>query len=58
MTGSRDASSNTTPDLLTDQNLSGKTLKQGAIIYAPSGTVITALTVNSGSVIAYKESEQ
>ena len=58
MTGSRDASSNTTPNLVTQMNISGKTLKQGAILTPPAGTVITDLTVSSGSVVAYKQSEQ
>ena len=43
----------TTTDYLTSIGLSGKTLKQGAIITVPAGNKITALTLTSGSLIAY-----
>ena len=45
----------TTTNYLTLIGLSGKTLKQGAIIYAPGDAVFTNLTLTSGSIIAYAE---
>ena len=45
----------TTTNYLTSIGLSGKTLKQGAIIYAPGDAVFTNLTLTSGSIIAYSE---
>jgi len=58
MSGTSDSNVTPTPNFLTIQNLSGKTLKQGSVISVPDGSVITSLTVSSGSVIAYKKSEQ
>ena len=39
---------------LSDQFLSGVTLKQGALITAPQGELFQDMTITSGSVIAYK----
>lgn len=41
-------------NFLTAQGLSGKTLKQGALIMVPDGFVINSITLSSGSIIAYK----
>ena len=35
-------------------NLDGVTLKQGALIQAPDGELFQSITIDSGSVIAYK----
>ena len=43
-----------TTDYLTDIGLSGVTLKQGALITAPKGEGFKSITIDSGSVIAYK----
>ncbi len=40
-------------NLLTQYNLSGKTLKQGTLIPAFNGDPIAAVTPSSGSVIGY-----
>lgn len=48
-------SGSTSTDYLTAIGLSGKTLKQGAIIYAPGDAVFTNLTLTSGTIIAYAE---
>lgn len=45
----------TTTNYLSSIGLSGKTLKQGAIIYAPGDAVFTNLTLTSGTIIAYAE---
>jgi len=45
----------TTVNYLTSIGLGSKTLKQGAIIYAPGGAVFTNLTLTSGTIIAYSE---
>jgi hypothetical protein len=45
----------TTTNYLTSIGLGSKTLKQGAIIYAPGDAFFTNLTLTSGSIIAYSE---
>lgn len=45
--------SRTSYNALTRIGLGSKTLKQGAIITVPAGHKITALTLTSGSLIAY-----
>lgn len=40
-------------DFVAVQGLGSKTLKQGALIVAPANQTITAITLTSGSVIAY-----
>jgi hypothetical protein len=45
----------TTVNYLTSIGLGSKTLKQGAIIYAPGDAVFTNLTLTSGTIIAYAE---
>jgi hypothetical protein len=50
---------NTTPsgyantDYKTGANLTGKTLKAGAYVCAPKNTYIVAITLTSGSIMAY-----
>lgn len=50
---------NTTPagyastNYVTGANLTGKTLKAGTYISAPKNCYITAITITSGSIIAY-----
>lgn len=44
----------TNRDYKTEIGLTGKTLKQGALIMISEGEVITNLKLTSGSVIAYK----
>lgn len=41
-------------DYLTTWGISGKTLKQGAILSCRGGEVITAVTPSSGSLIGYE----
>jgi hypothetical protein len=48
-------SPDTATNYLTSIGLSGKTLKQGAIIYAPGDAVFTNITLSSGTIIAYSE---
>lgn len=48
-------SGDTTTNYLTSIGLGSKTLKQGAIIYAPGDAVFTNLQLTSGSIIAYAE---
>ena len=43
-----------TDNYLTSMSLSGITLKQGALIQAPSGELFQNITITSGSLIAYK----
>ena len=43
---------------LTLCNLTGKTVKAGMIIKLPGGTIITAVTVTSGSVMGVKNGGQ
>lgn len=45
----------TSTNFITEIGLSGKTLKQGALIVAPDSQFFSSLTLTSGSVIAYKE---
>ena len=47
-------SGETSTNWLTLIGLSGKTLKQGALILVPLDNYITNITLTSGSVIAYK----
>jgi len=47
-----------TVDFQATMGVSTNTLKQGAILSTPNGSVITDLDLTSGSVIAYKKSEQ
>lgn len=49
------AKGSTATNFITDIGLSGKTLKQGALIVAPDSQFFSSLTLTSGSVIAYKE---
>lgn len=49
------AKGSTATNYITVIGLSGKTLKQGALIIAPDGEFFSSLTLTSGSVIAYKE---
>lgn len=41
-------------DYLTDQNMAGKTLKQGVLVTCPIGEKYTSITLTSGSIIRYK----
>lgn len=54
LTGGNDSTDDNSTNYLTEQGLSGATLKQGAIISAPVGQVFKSLTLTSGSLIAYK----
>ena len=56
LTGTK--SDGTAVDFQTVQGIDALTLKQGAIIAIPAGSKVAILTLASGSVIAYKESEQ
>ena len=58
MSGTSDSNTAPTPDFVSDQGISGITLKQGAILTVPAGSVITSLTVASWSVIAYNAAQQ
>ena len=44
-----------TTDSLAAYGLNGATLKAGAYIVVPTGSVITAITMSSGSVIVYNQ---
>jgi hypothetical protein len=44
----------TSTNFITTIGLSGKTLKQGTLIFAPEGYLFNSITPSSGSVIAYK----
>lgn len=46
-------STSTSENYLTDQGLSGKTLKSGALIVAPLGNFFNSITLSSGSIIVY-----
>ena len=54
LTGGDASTAVNTDNYLTAMNLSGITLKQGALIQAPAGELFQSITVTSGSVIAYK----
>ena len=54
LTGGDISIGDNTTDYLTDIGLSGVTLKQGALITAPKGEGFKSITIDSGSVIAYK----
>ena len=43
-----------TDNYLTSMSLTGVTLKQGALIQAPSGELFQTITMTSGAIIAYK----
>ena len=43
-----------TDNYLTSMSLGSVTLKQGALIQAPSGELFQAITMTSGAIIAYK----
>ena len=43
----------TSENFLTDQALTGKTLKAGALITVPLGHFINSITLSSGSIIVY-----
>ena len=43
-----------TDNYLTSMSLGSVTLKQGALIQAPSGELFQAITMASGAIIAYK----
>lgn len=48
------SSSATGTNFLTTIGLSGKTLKQGALIVAPTASTFNSITLTSGSIICYK----
>jgi hypothetical protein len=54
ITGGSASTDDNTINYSTSIGLSGKTLKQGALITAPEGEVFKSLTISSGSYIAYK----
>jgi hypothetical protein len=54
LTGGDASTAVNTDNYLTAMNLSGVTLKQGALIQAPAGELFQSITITSGSVIAYK----
>lgn len=54
LTGGLSSTTDNSTNYLTSIGLSGKTLKQGALIVAPEGEVFKSLTLTSGSIIAYK----
>ena len=58
ITGTKGDSDKTATDFKATTGIGVLTLKQGAIITVPDGSIITNLKLTSGSVIAYKSSEQ
>jgi hypothetical protein len=53
LAGGTDGDTGTGTNYLAAQNLTGKTLKAGAIICPPKGFSFKSITISSGSVIAY-----
>tara|TARA_R100001244_G_scaffold56079_2_gene47877 strand:+ start:1484 stop:1780 length:297 start_codon:yes stop_codon:yes gene_type:complete len=58
LTGTKGDSDKTATNFLTTIGLGSATLKQGLIIAVPAGSFIDTLELTSGSVMAYKASEQ
>jgi hypothetical protein len=58
LTGTKGDDNKTATDFAVTTGIGVLTLKQGAIITVPDGSIITNLELTSGSVIAYKSSEQ
>jgi len=53
LTGGNASTTDTTTNFLTTIGLSGKTIKQGTLIVAPTNYMFNSITPSSGSVIAY-----
>jgi hypothetical protein len=58
LTGTKGDSDKTATNFLTTIGLGSATLKQGLIITVPAGSLIDTLELTSGSIMAYKASEQ
>lgn len=58
LTGTKGDDGKTATDFKTTIGIGVLTLKQGAIITVPDGSIIDTLELTSGSVIAYNSSEQ
>jgi hypothetical protein len=58
MSGTGGADGNPAVDFVSTMGISGLTLKQGLILTVPEGSLVTNLKLASGSVAAYKASEQ
>ena len=58
LTGTKGDGDKTATNFLTTIGLGSATLKQGLIITVPAGSFIDTLELTSGSVMAYKASEQ
>jgi hypothetical protein len=58
LSGTSGADGRPSVNFITTIGLGSATLKQGAIITIPAGSLIDTLDLTSGSVIAYKASEQ
>ena len=58
MTGTDGNDAGSAVDFVSTMGISGLTLKQGLILTVPAGSKITNLKLASGSVAAYKASQQ